>query len=497
MSLGVHLPALLVLAPLAASALTFIAGRNTDRFVALGGAAVNTALAVALAARVLDVGAWRYEVGGWGAPLGIDLVADGPAALFVLLVAIVGSAVTVFATAYFHRDDPNAYGNGHFWTLWMFMWTSLNALCLTGDAFNVYVCLELVGISAVGLAALKGDARALRAGARYLFANMLAAMTYLLGVALLYSATANLDMEVLRVVLAEGGPGESGAAVGIALMVAALVLKTALVPAHFWLPSAHSAAPTPVSAALSALVVKGTYFALLRIVLGMTPPGFVPGLNVLLGVLGAVAIIWGSIQALLQTRIKQFVAYSTVAQIGYLFIVFPLAGAGADVMSLALGGVLLHAATHGLAKSGLFMAAGSLMDRFGTDDLNRMRGAARTAPVLTMTVALAGVTMMGLPPSGGFGSKFQLAAASIATGQWWWAVALGLGGLLAAAYMFRVLAIMLSGPADAPAPADAAVRLEWLPLGLALAALFFVFAAPLVNQLAAIGPLLASGAVTP
>lgn len=493
MSLLDHLPALLIIAPLSGAALTFILGRRADRFVTVATAIVITVLSGTILSRVATDGAFRYRIGGWGAPVGIDLVADGPAALFLLLTAIIGTAVTLYATAYFAGQDETSYGHGLFWTLWLFMWTSLNALFLTGDVFNVYVCLELVGISAVALVTLKGDRDALRAGARYLFASMLAAMTYLLGVALLYSSTGQLDMEMLRAVLVP----DSGAATGLALMVSALVLKTALVPAHFWLPTAHASAPTPVSAALSALVVKGSYFAILRLMLDVMPPGFIPGLGTLLGVLGSVAIVWGSLQALRQTRIKQFVAYSTVAQIGYLFMVFPLAQHGVDVLGAALGGVILHALSHGLAKAALFLGAGSLMERFGHDEIARMTGAARSVPVLTGVVALTGVTMMGLPPSGGFGSKWQLVSASLEAGQWWWAIVLGLGGLLAAAYMFRVLAVMLS---DTPAevhPSHAPVRLEWLPLALAVAALFFVFAAPYVDELVGVSSLLAQTGVTP
>lgn len=488
-----HLPALLIITPLAGAAITFVTARAVDRAIAVLTSLVTIALSSMLLYHVASDGAFRYEIGGWGAPLGIDLVADGPAALFLLLTAIVGTAVTLYATAYFPTNEGASYGHGLFWTLWLFMWTSLNALFLTGDVFNVYVCLELVGISAVALVTLKGDPDALRAGARYLFASMLAAMTYLLGVALLYSSTGRLDMEMLHSTLTPG----SGAATGLALMVSALVLKTALVPAHFWLPTAHASAPTPVSAALSALVVKGSYFAILRLMLTVMPSGFIPGAGTLLGLLGSVAIIWGSLQALRQTRIKQFVAYSTVAQIGYLFMVFPLAESGADVLTLALGGVLLHALSHGLAKAALFLGAGSLMERFGHGDIAQMTGAARSVPVLTAVVALSGVTMMGLPPSGGFGSKWQLISASIGAGQWWWALVLGLGGLLAAAYMFRVLAVLL---ADTPAevlPSHAPVRLEWLPLALAVAALFFVFAAPLVDTLAQVTTMAVSMGVIP
>lgn len=493
MTLLDHLPALLVAVPLAGAALSFVAGHRRAPHVALATGATITALAIALTSRVLTVGPFRYAVGGWTAPVGIDLVADGASALFILLAAIVGLGVTLYATAYFRTDDETAYGHGLFWTLWLFMWTSLNALFLTGDVFNVYVCLELVGISAVTLVTIGGTAEALRAGARYLYSSMLGAMTYLLGVALLYSSTGQLDMAVLSTTLTP----DVTAATGLALMVAALVLKTALVPAHFWLPAAHGSAPSPVSAALSSLVVKGSYFVILRLMLYVMPAGYLTGADVVLGILGATAIVWGSVQALLQTRIKQLVAYSTVAQIGYLFLVFPLARLGADAFALAVTGVLVHAVSHGLAKAGLFLAAGSLMSRFGHDRIDDMRGAARSAPVLTLAIALAGVTMMGLPPSGGFGSKWLLVSSALSGGAWWWAVVLVTGGLLAAAYMFRLLAVLLADGEAVLGASKGTMSTEWVPLALAAAAVVLVAAIPLITELAAASTILVAAGVTP
>jgi formate hydrogenlyase subunit 3/multisubunit Na+/H+ antiporter MnhD subunit len=492
-NLLVHLPALLVIAPLTGACASFVAGRRRAPHVALTVAVVNAALAVALAMRVLAEGPWRYRIGGWGAPVGIDLVADGTAALFLVLAAAVGLAVTIYASAYFRSSDPAAHGHGLFWTLWLFMWTSLNGLFLTGDVFNVYVCIELVGISAVTLVTLSGGADALRAGLRYLFASMLGAMTYLLGVALLYAAAGTLDMATLRQVLV----ADATAATGLAFMVAALVLKTALVPAHFWLPTAHASAPTPVSAALSALVVKGSYFVILRLLLDVAPPGYLGGVDVALGVLGSVAIVWGSVQALVQDRIKLLVAYSTVAQIGYLFLVFPLARAGGDVLTLALGGALVHVVSHGLAKAGLFLGAGSLITRFGHDRIADMAGAARALPLLTLGVSLAGVTMMGLPPSGGFAAKWLLVTAALASGQWWWAVVLVTGGLLAAAYMFRLIRILLAGADPQLQPARLPVGTEWVPLALSATAVMLVFAVPLIMRLAEAGTTLLAAGVNP
>ncbi len=497
MSLAVHLPAIVIVVPLLGACIAFIAGPRWAPWITAGTALATLAPVVALALRVVDSGPLLYEVGGWGAPLGINLVADGTAALFLSLVAVVGLAVTVYATGYFRAADIDhpGMGRGMFWTLWLFMWASLNALFLTGDVFNVYVCLELVGLSAVALVTMADGAEPLRAGMRYLFASLFGAMTYLLGVALLYGAVGVLDMRLLAESL---GPSIA-AQTGLALMVAALLLKTALVPLHFWLPTAHAAAPSPVSAVLSALVVKGSFFVILRLFLDVMPGGYLGHADFLLGVLGATAIVWGSLQALFQERLKLMVAYSTVAQVGYLFIVFPLASAGGAVLTTAFLGTLVHAVSHGLAKAAMFLAAGIVLKRFGHDRIPDLVGAARRVPVLVATFALAGVTMMGLPPSGGFGAKWLLISAALDAGAWWWAAVVVLGGLLAAAYMFRVLAYFLSDSGERPEPVGPTkpIRTEWVPLALAAASFLLLFAIPVLTRLAESGTVLLRAGVMP
>ncbi|MBE0476341.1 MAG: oxidoreductase, partial [Coriobacteriia bacterium] len=467
-----HLPALLVLAPLAGAVLSFLAGPHKAPAAATATALVVPVPAFALAARVLQRGPLRYEVGGWGAPLGIDLAVDGLSALLICVTAVVGLAVTVYATGYFSCTHERGTHTELFWPVWLLLWAALLALFVSADAFNLYVCLELVSISAVILVGLGGGVAALRASLRYMFASMFASLLYLLGVALLYGAFGSLDLATLR---EAARPGVTGA-VAVAAMTAALALKTALFPMHFWLPAAHASAPSPVSAALSALVVKASFYIALRLVLEVAPPGYVPAMPYVLGLMGAAAIVWGSAQALVQSRLKMMVAYSTVAQIGYLFLVFPLAAAPAAVGSgaalVAWSAVVLHAVAHALAKGAMFLSAGTLLKRYGHDRIPDLAGAARSAPASAAAFALAGVTMMGLPPSGGFVAKWMLFEASLRTGQWWWAALLVLGGLLAAAYVFRVVAALMAQPdRDLPAPSPVAAALDWVPLTLAVASL--------------------------
>lgn len=478
-----------ILVPLAGAALALALGPRLGRWVGLVTAAGAGGAALGLAAEVLRAGPVRHRVGGWGAPLGIDLLADGLSVLMVLMAAAVGLGVTVHAFAYFEDHAPaDEAGGGRlrrllFWPLWLFLWAALTALFLTRDVFNVYVTLELVGLSSVALVALAGEAAALGAAARYLVLALTGSLAYLLGVGLLYAAHGTLDADGLRAALA---PGLVASAAG-ALVTGGLAVKAALFPLHGWLPPAHAGAPSPVSAALSALVVKASFYLLLRWHGEVLPPGLTDGAAQALGVLGALAILWGSVQALRQPRLKQVIAYSTVAQLGYLFLYFPLSrelGAGP-----ALAGAALFAVAHALAKAALFLAAGAVLHALPGDRLEHLRGLGARMPLTTATLVLASASLLAIPPTGGFAGKWFLLTAAVTTGRWWWAVVMLAGGLLAAGYVFRVLQFAIS-PAEDEAPARAPLAMELSAFSLAAAAVLvgLVPWAPL-GLLAAAAPL--------
>lgn len=448
-----QLPALTLGTLILGAPIAFLANARGARVVALVVAFLELMLAGWLAWLVRESGAISYRVGGWGAPLGIDLHIDGISAVMIVLAAVVGLAVTVYAAAYFGPDERYR----HYWPLWLFLWGSLVALFATNDAFNLYVCLELVSVSAVALVAVTGTKEALFAAMRYMLAAIAGSLFYLFGVAMIYGALGVLDIGML----AEKTAASPAAQVGLGLAIVGLVIKTALVPMHFWLPPAHSNATSPVSAVLSALVVKGSFYIVLRLMMAMTGGVLVPGLPTLLGLMGALAIVWGSVQAFAQTRLKMLVAYSTVAQIGYLFILFPLVDAAADPAdaATAISAGVFHAVSHGLAKGSMFLAAGVVLATVGHDRIADLRGLARRAPAPVFAIALAGVAMIGLPPSGGFVSKWLYVTAAVRTGAWWWAVPVLAGGLLAAAYIFRLVSVFMR--ADAPQKTDAAPSSEY------------------------------------
>jgi len=466
---------LAVLLPLALGAAAFVLPEAAARRLLAPGWAAMAAVAAAIA--LAGEAPLRYALGAWPAPLGIELFADRLTQALLLLAVAVYAAVLPYARAYF---TPGAQQARLFWPLAWLLWAGLNAAFLADDLFNQFVALELLGLAAVGLTAISGLPAALAAALRYLLAALIGTNLFLLAVALLYGASGVLSLTALATMLVPA----PYAALALALLVIALALKTALAPLHFWLPPAHGGAATPVSALLSALVIKASFAILLRQWLALAPALEVALLGHLLAALGALAIVWGSVLALVQTRVKMLVAYSTVAQVGYLFLPFAWLLPGAPGAGLALEASVLQLIAHALAKAAMFLAAGCLVLAVGRDDFDALHGAAARNPVAIFAFGLAGASLIGLPPSAGFAAKWQMLHAALAAGQWPWVLLLLAGGLLTAAYVFRVLKLaFLPAPAAGDAP-PASPAMPAAALALALAAAFGgLAAAPLLAYL--------------
>ncbi len=455
-----------ILVPLVAAVSAFLSPRLAPPCGVLA-ALLNLLLAAAAAWQVFSLGPQRYPVGGWPGFFSPHLFVDGLSAVMLLMTAVVGALVSVYALGYF-RAGHLSHGPGSekifFWPLWLFLLAALNALFLAADAFNLYVTLELLALSAVPLAALSGEAGAVGAALRYFLVSLLGSLCYLLGVGLLYSRFATVDLATLAEVMAP----VPAAWVALALMSAGLLLKTALFPLHFWLPPAHSSAPAPVSAALSALVVKASFYLLLRLWFDVFPALTTPALATLLGGLGAAAVLWGSLQACLQKRLKLLVAYSTVAQLGYLFLLFPLALGPAPFA--AWSGGVLFALSHAFGKSAMFLSAGCIMQATGHDRIADLAGYGQKLTLPLVIFSLAAVSIIGLPPSGGFLAKWMLLNAALVSGQWWWVLVMMAGTVLAAGYVVRVLAKAFSGAAEAAECRPVPAAMQYSALALALLA---------------------------
>jgi multicomponent Na+:H+ antiporter subunit D len=467
-----------VVLPLAGGGAALVAGQRWA-----GAVAATTAATIALAVGLLAVevrtaGAIRHEIGGWRAPLGIALSADGTGVALMLATVAVMMATAVHASRYLETAGDERWNpRAAFWPVALLLWAALNGIFTAGDLFNAYVALEMLTVAGVALVALEGDRVALAAALRYLLAAFLGSLSYLLGVGLLYAQLGALDLATLAVLAADSGTS----AIALSLVIGGLLLKTALFPLHFWLPRAHASAPAPVSAMLSALVVTASFHLALRSWVALAPAATAwHGAQVIAG-MGALAIVWGSVEAIRQRHLKLLVAYSTVAHVGYLFVVFalvaPPSGSAPGVVASwaadAWSGGIYHAVSHALAKGAMFLAAGAIMKALGHDRITGVRGIANHLPVSTYAFGIGGVTLIGLPPSGGFVAKWLMLGAALESGQWWWAVVILLGGVLTAGYVFMVIGQTMSRAASDVQPEFAAVpaRLEYAALALALLSL--------------------------
>jgi len=463
MSAGQVSIVLLIVVPLSAAILAILA-RRLAAHIAMLSSVITMAAAIALlravAERSLILG-----VGGWGAPLGIDLSASSMTGVLIIASSIIVLCIVLYAPAYLQQTGIHF----SFWPLLLFLQAALNGVYLSNDIFNLYVALELMSLSAVGLIALAERPPALDAALRYLLASLVASLAYLLGVGLLYHTQGSLDLTILSV----GENKGAAPAAALGLMTAGLAIKGALFPVHFWLPRAHAEAPSPVSALLSGLVVKAPFFVLLRLWLGPFADA-PPALGTLLGLLGSAAIIWGSLQALRQERLKLLIAYSTVAQIGYLFLFFPLARA-----DTSLGAILTIIVGHAFAKVAMFLAAGNIIACLGHDRIEALDRVAGRLPLSLATFGIAGICVVGLPPSGNFIAKWLLASAAFNSGAWGWAIVIIAGSLMAAAYVFRVIGHAFTPEYGTDNGAPIPPLMSWAPFVLALLALLLgLFAAP-------------------
>lgn len=373
---------------------------------------------------------WQWEIAG----LILSLRLNGLSVLLLLTTQCLVVAAALYTPGHFRLTEPGPLAR---W-LWPLMSVALSALSLiwlATDLLTLYIALELMGLAAVGMLMLSGKAPALLAGMRYLLLALVGSLTYLLGVALILGHWGRLDLQGLAEMI-EPGPVAWFAA---ALIGAGLALKAALFPLHAWLTPVHENAWTPVSALHAGLVIKASLFVLLQLWSILLPDTFyAPRVIAWLGLL---AIVWGGLLAWRTDSLKTLVASSTVAQLGYLMVAFPLL-LGPDIAplprALAWEGFWLQLMGHAFAKAAMFMAAGNLILATGESTLKGLAGTSRRLPLSLLVFGIASITLMGLPPSAGFTAKWMLLEAMIITQQWWAVAALLIGTLLTAAYVFRM-----------------------------------------------------------
>ncbi len=492
-------PALLVGLPILMATLSLFFRTRGEAIVGIIGSLLTAGLALIAFVEVTKMGTVIHILGGWEPPLGILLRMDPLASVFIGMTAVVGVFISLYAWRYFPAQEATNGRLPLFWPLWLFLWAGLNGLFLSNDLFNLFVTLEVIGISAVALAVLSGKSPALSAGLRYLLAAITGSMAYLFGVALIYGSTGTLDLKLLSQVL------EPGTTTSFALLVITLglMIKMAGFPFHFWLPPAHSSAPAPVSALLSALVVKGAFYILLRLWMEVFGVSLTYAAGQLIGLAGAIAVIWGSWQAFMQTRLKLIVAHSSVAQLGYLLMIFPLiilapgvTADSADWLSPVWTAGIYQVLAHAFAKASFFLSAGIIIMALGHDRIESLRDLVGHMRITALAIGLAGVSLIGLPPSGGFMAKWMLLKGIFLSGQWWWAPVVLTGSLLSAGYIFMLLRLAFA-PSREKAPfRPVPKKLEVYALLLALGSFLIVLPADSLVQFLESSEIFGSGIET-
>jgi multicomponent Na+:H+ antiporter subunit D len=473
-----HAPVLLIIVPMVSALLGPLVGARS-RLVASWIPRFATAAALLFSvvafARSLETGPWHYHVGGWAPPWGIEIVVDPLSGLMACLVSGVALLVSFYSAPYLERWTARRTAVFH--SVYCLLVSGLLGISVTGDLFNLYVFLEISSLSAYALLST-GGSRAIVATFRYLLVGTVAASFYLIGVGFLYATTGTLNMADTGARLhALDSPV---VVVATCFIVIGLAIKAALYPLHGWLPDTYTYAPGPVVGFIAAVMTKVSAYALYRILFFVFAAGTAPGEPLLfLGWAAAISVVAGAVMALAQKDVQRMLAYSSVSQMGYIIMGVAMG------TPMALTGAVLHVVNHAVMKGCLFMAVNGVQWKMGIFRVRDFAGLGRRLPFTMGAFTIAALSMVGLPPTAGFFSKYYLVVAAVEEGNFVFVVALVLSSLLGAVYLFRVLEYAYLAPGAAKADPRELPFAMLVPV-LALAAcvlLFGVFNQALVDGL--------------
>lgn len=432
-----NLPVLQVVVPLFAAPIAALVRRPRWSWAVSFAAAVwSFVCAVMLLNSVMAHGAIDYEIGGWPAPWGIAYRIDEVNAFVVLIVSTIATVVLPYALVSVEKEISRDR-IPLFYTALTLCMTGLLGIAVTGDVFNVFVFLEISSLSAYALIALGHDRRALTSAYQYLIMGSTGATFIVIGIGLMYVMTGTLNMADLAQRLPEVA-GTRTIPVAFAFLAVGISLKLALFPLHLWLPGAYANAPSAVTAFIASTATKVAVYMLLRFFFTIFGAQFsfdVMHLDRVLMPLALVAIIAMSLSAIYQGSVKRLLAYSSVAQIGYMVLGISLA----SVLGVAAG--ILHLFNHAIIKGALFMAMGCVAYRMGSARLEVMAGLGKKMPFTMAAFVAGGLSLIGVPLTVGFVSKWYLVQAALEKGLWPVAVVVLIGSLLAVIYIWKVVEV--------------------------------------------------------
>ena len=437
-----HLSLLLVIIPLVAAPVVAIMPRGRLSWaITMIVTTICAVLAGMQLSSIVHDGVISYELGGWAPPWGIEYRIDAVNAFIALIVAGIAAITLPYALLSAEKEIPE-HKLSLFYSAFLLCFAGLLGITQTGDIFNVFVFLEISSLSTYALISMGQKRQALTSAYQYLIMGTLGATFFLIGVGLLYSQTGTLNMVDLARLLPNVAELKT-THTGFAFILIGIALKLALFPLHLWLPNAYTYAPTVITVFLAATATKVAVYVMLRILFSIFPDGFVSttptgDLFIILGIAG---IIIASVYAIYQTDIKRLLAYSSVAQIGYIALGMGFA------TSLGLTASLIHIFNHALMKGALFMAVGAIIYRLGVSRINELHGLGRQMPWTFAAIVIAGLSLIGVPGTAGFISKWYLVLAALEQQAWIVVAVILIGSLLAVVYMGKIIETLYFRPA--------------------------------------------------
>lgn len=462
-----HLPVLQIVVPLLAAPLCiFLRTPFLTWALTTVVSWVTFVISLMLLIEVTGSGAISYELGGWAAPWGIEYVVDTLSAWVLVIVSAIGAVVAPYAKVSVENEieRDRIY---IFYAMLLLCEAGLLGITITGDAFNLFVFLEISSLSTYVLVSMGKDRRGLTAAYRYLIMGTLGATFYIIGVGMMYMMTGSLNIGDLATLIPDVSETRTIQA-ALAFMTIGLATKLALFPLHMWLPNAYAFAPSVVTIFLAATATKVAVYALVRVIFtifgGVDILEAVQIRDVLMA-LAIIAMFAGSAVAIYQANIKRMLAYSSLAQIGYMIL-----GLSMNTAAGVSAG-LVHLFNHALMKGGLFMVMGCIVYKLGSAKLDDMAGLGKRMPVTMAAFVIGGLSLIGVPLTVGFVSKWALLQAVLDQGQWPIAVLIVASSLLAVIYVWRVIEVAyFRAPVDGVTVKDEAPLTMIIPTYVLMAA---------------------------
>ena len=432
---GTHYPVLQVIIPLiAAPVCSLLPKTKLPWLFATVVAWVSFSISVVLLLQVYQDGPLSYELGSWPAPWGIQYYIDLVGAFVMVLVSAVAS-ITLLASRCLVQSEVAAHKHALFYTAFLLCFTGLLGIIATGDAFNVFVFLEISSLSSYALIAMGGNRKALTASYEYLIMGTIGATFILIGIGLLYSQTGTLNMLDLRERM-HAIDGFRSVHAAFAFFTVGISLKLALFPLHHWLPNAYAYAPSVVSTFLAATATKVALYLMYRVfytIFGFEFSFDILNLGMILLPLSIIAVVISSFTAIFQPGVKRLLAYSSLGQIGYMTLGISLATKAGLIASI------IHLFNHAFIKGGLFMCMACMLTRMKSTRFTDLAGVGRTMPWTSAAFVIGGLALIGIPLTSGFISKWYLVLAALEKDWWWLAVIILFTSLLAVVYVWRVV----------------------------------------------------------